>query len=79
MLYLLYKIGLSILRSVTTKTAYSIVVFCTKLKGIFWKRDKEIVRSNLRTVLPDTDDKKIALLADEVFANFAKLINGFIS
>jgi KDO2-lipid IV(A) lauroyltransferase len=79
MLYLLYKIGLGILSSVNTKTAYSIVVFCTRLKGVFWKRDKKIVRANLRTVLPEANNKKIASLADNVFTNFAKYLVDFFS
>ena len=79
MLYLLYKIGLFVLRFATTEAAYSIVSFFAKLKYIFSKRDKELVKTNLRNVIPDASDKEISSLAENVFENFGRYLVDFFS
>lgn len=79
MLYLLYKIGLFILRFTTLEVAYSIVSFFAGLKYIFSKRDREIVKANLRTVISEDSDKKISFLTKEVFINFGKYLVDFFS
>lgn len=79
MLYLLYKIGLFVLRFATTEAAYSIVSFFAKLKYIFSKRDKQLVKTNLRNVIPDASDKEISSLAENVFENFGRYLVDFFS
>lgn len=79
MLYLLYKIGLALLRSVNLGAAYRIVSFCAKIKYNLSKRDREIVKSNLRNIISGANEKKISLLATEVFKNFGKYLVDFFS
>lgn len=79
MLYLLYKIGLFILRSVTDDVAYSIVSFCARIKYSFSKKDRGLVTENLRNVIPEASNKKISMLAAEVFKNFGKYLVDFFS
>lgn len=79
MLYLLYKIGLFVLRFTTLDVAYSIVSFSAKIKYIFSKKDREIVKTNLRTAIPGVSEKEISLLAKEVVINFGKYLVDFFS
>ena len=79
MLYLLYKIGLSLLRCTTTESAYSIVSFFAKLKYIFSKRDRETIKANLRTVIPEAGEEEISSLAEDVVKNFGKYLVDFFS
>lgn len=77
MLYLLYKIGLFILRVSTKGTAYRIVSFFAKMHCVLSKKDREIVKANLRVVFPEKSEKEISILAEEVFKNFAKYLIDF--
>lgn len=79
MLYLLYRIGFFILRVAPYKTAYGIVSLSAKIKYFISKRDRDIVKANLKRVLPQAEKKEISLLAKEVFVNFGKYLVDFFS
>ncbi len=79
MLYLLYKIGIFILRITSVEVAYSIISFITKLKYLFSIKDKEIVKANLRVVMPESTEEEISALARDVFKNFGKYLVSFFS
>ena len=79
MLYLLYKIGLLLLHTVSKETAYNIVSFIAKIKYRISKKDREIVKENLRIAKPDTSEKVISLLAEGVFKNFGRYLVDFFS
>ncbi|MEA3305263.1 MAG: hypothetical protein U9R52_00450 [Candidatus Omnitrophota bacterium] len=79
MLYLLYKIGLSLLRFASKETAYKVVSLFAKIKCRISKKDREIVKENLRAVKPDASEKDISLLAEGVFKNFGRYLVDFFS
>jgi KDO2-lipid IV(A) lauroyltransferase len=79
MLYLLYKIGLFLIRNVNLRTGYALASFFGKLQYYISKRDREIVKENLRNALPGRGEKEISLLAKEVFVNFGKYLIDFFS
>ena len=79
MLYLLYKIGLFLLRFANKKIAYGIVFFFAKMKYRVSKKDREIVKENLRVVKPDVSEKDISSLAESVFKNFGRYLVDFFS
>ncbi|MCG2705144.1 MAG: lysophospholipid acyltransferase family protein [Candidatus Omnitrophica bacterium] len=59
--------------------AYSVVSFFTSAQYYVSKRDREIVKSNLRVALPDATEKDIARFAKNVFVNFGKYLVDFFS
>jgi KDO2-lipid IV(A) lauroyltransferase len=67
------------LRFATLRVAYAITSAAAGLKYIFSKRDRELVKANLRAVFPNASKKEIALLAREVFKNFGKYLVDFFS
>jgi KDO2-lipid IV(A) lauroyltransferase len=77
MLYLLYKIGLFILRVANLNTAYAITSFAIKLKCSFSKNDREIVKKNLRVIIPEAGERELSLLTKDVFVNFGKYLVDF--
>lgn len=77
MLYLLYKIGLFILRIANLNIAYSITSFAAKLKCSFSKKDREIVKKNLRVVIPGVGERELSFLTKDVFVNFGKYLVDF--
>ena len=79
MLYLLYKVGLFVLRLVAVDAAYSLVFLCAKIKYYVSRRDREIVKANLRTVLPHAGRKEVSVLAEDVFRNFGKYLVDFFA
>jgi len=79
MLYILYKIGFLILRVTNIEGAYAVVSFFATLQYHVSKRDREIVKENLRTVLPEAGEKEISFLAKNVFINFGKYLVDFFS
>lgn len=79
MLYVLYKVVLFILRVTTHDVAHKIASFCAKLKYIFSKRDRDLVKDNLRTAIPGLNRKEISRLAQGVFINFGKYLVDFFS
>lgn len=78
-LYLLYKAGLFALRNMSIRGAYNVVSFFALAQYYISKRDREIVRSNLRSALPDVPEKDIAAFAKNVFVNFGKYLVDFFS
>lgn len=79
MLYLLYKLGFFILRVADTESAYAVVSFFASLKYYLSKRDREIVKYNLRVVMPEASEKEISRYAKDVFINFGKYLVDFFS
>ena len=79
MLYLLYKIGLPLLRISTTRAAYAVVSFFARLKYAISKKDRETVKANLRRAVPEAGTREISLLARGVFENFGRYIVDFFS
>ncbi len=79
MLYLLYKIGLSIVRATDIHGAYKMASSCATLQYHISKRDREMVKRNLRVALPDASEKEISLTACNVFVNFGKYLADFFS
>ena len=79
MLYILYRVGLFILRYSTHDVAYSVASFSAKAKYIFSKRDRELVKKNLCNAIPGTSKKEISQLAQEVFINFGKYLVDFFT
>lgn len=79
MLYLIYKIGIFILHSVTTESAYAIICFFAKAQYLLSKKDRRIVKKNLVNVLPGADKKEISRLSLGVFQNFSKYLVDFFS
>ena len=77
MLYLIYKIGLFIIRNATMETAYSITLFYANIRYIFVRRDRELVKTNLRHVIPGAGEEEISSLAKGVFENFGKYLIDF--
>ncbi len=79
MLYLLYKIGLLVLRVTSTRCAYILVSFFATLQFTISKRDREIVKKNLRIVLPHAPESTISQTARRIFNNFGKYLVDFFS
>lgn len=65
------------MRFVTVDVAYSTVSIAAKIKYAYSKKDREIVKNNLRTIIPGADRKEISLVAKEVFINFGKYLVDF--
>ena len=79
MLYFLYKLGFFILRVTNTEGAYAIVSFFATLQYYISKKDREVVKQNLRVVFPGADEKEISVIARNVFVNFGKYLVDFFS
>ncbi len=77
MLYILYKIGFFILRVTGTDGARAMVTFFASLQYYVSKRDRDIVKSNLRVALPAASEKEISSLSKNVFINFGKYLADF--
>src|SRR3990167_9188115 len=79
MLYLLYKIGLSIVQNTDIDGAYKVASSCATIQYHISKRDREMVRHNLRVALPGVSEKEISCAARNVFVNFGKYLADFFS
>lgn len=79
MLYFLYKIGLCIVRRASIEGAYGAASFFASAQYYISKRDRKIVKNNLKAVLPNASEKDITALARNVFINFGKYLADFFS
>ena len=79
MLYLLYEIGLCIVRNTDIRGAYKVASFCATAQCHISKKDRETVKSNLRVAFPHASEKEISFTARNVFRNFGKYLADFFS
>ncbi|HQP10662.1 MAG TPA: lysophospholipid acyltransferase family protein, partial [Candidatus Omnitrophota bacterium] len=73
--YILYKIGLFLLRHLPPKLSYKLATFVSDLQYFFSFRDRRAVSNNLRNILPASD--KISFLTKDVFRNFGRYLCEF--
>jgi Kdo2-lipid IVA lauroyltransferase/acyltransferase len=73
--YILYKIGLFLLRHLPSKVSYCLATFVSDLQYCFSFRDRRAVRKNLKSILPSSD--KISFLTRDVFRNFGRYLIEF--
>ena len=79
MLYRFYKFWLFVLRATTLRAAYLFTSFFARVQYAVSKKDREIVKENLRRAMPGASDNKISATAKDVFVNFGKYLVDFFS
>ena len=78
MLYLLYKIGIFLARTLPLRTGYLIADFAGNLYYLFARRDRKIVSQNIRVVLNHcASQSKIHRVSRKVFISFARYLVEF--
>ncbi len=70
MLYWIYRISLFLLRIFSRKAAYRVAGLIGKVQYALSKKDRELVKANLRSALPEAGEREISSRAREVFVNF---------
>jgi len=75
--YILYRIGQFIALYLPLNLSYKIAGFCSDLHYMISRRDREIVKENLKVIFPKKNIKEIKGLARQTFRNFAKYLIDF--
>lgn len=77
MLFFLYRIGQYLTLRLPLKAGYWIADLGSSLYRLFSKNDRRAVKSNLRIIFPEYDEKRIDNMTKGVFLNFAKYLVDF--
>ena len=75
--YILYKIGQFIAFRLPLKIAYKIAIFFSDIHYLFARRDRLIVKQNLKAIFPEKSDREIRRIRIMMFRNFAKYLVDF--
>jgi len=75
--YYLYRLGQFIALVLPLKLVYAIAVFLADLHYFFAFRDRRFVKTNLRVIFPDKENRQLRKISKRVFRNFAKYLVDF--
>lgn len=76
--FILYKIGRFLAVSLPLKYGYLLAEFVSSCQYLFSRRDRNIVKKNLKSVFPEKSDLEIKKIAKKVFINFGKYLADFL-
>jgi len=79
MLYLTYKISLFFLRICSRNIAYITACFLARVRYALSKRDRDLIKTNLRNTFPGASERDISSMARRLFMNFGIYLVDFFS
>lgn len=76
--FIIYKIGQFLVLSLSLKAAYKLAAFIATLQFLFSRKDRNIVKNNLRAAFPEKSKAEINKTTRQVFVNFGKYLTDFL-
>lgn len=76
--FIIYRIGLFLVLNLSLKSAYSLAKFISGAQYLLSRRDRNIVKNNLRAIFPEKTKAQIRAMSRQVFINFGKYLADFL-